>query len=66
VTIAVSTTPALVRLKPFLGQIAKDLRLLLGNNLPLLNELAEYDPQAFEQYASQYPELLTTLAIIMK
>jgi hypothetical protein len=33
VTIAISTTPALRRLKPYLGQITKDLRLLLGNNL---------------------------------
>lgn len=33
VTIAISTVSALVRLGPFLGQITKDLRLLLGDNL---------------------------------
>jgi hypothetical protein len=33
VTIAISTTPALRHLKPFLGQMTKDLRLLLGDHL---------------------------------
>ena len=41
VTIAISTTAALRRLKPFLGQITKDLCLLLGNNLQV--NLASFD-----------------------
>jgi hypothetical protein len=41
VTIAISTTPALVRLKPFLAQISKDLRLLLGDHLQV--NLASFD-----------------------
>ena len=41
VTIAVPTTPALVRLRPFLSKIAKDLRLLLGNDVQV--DLASFD-----------------------
>lgn len=42
-TIAISTTPALVRLRPYLGQITKDLRSFpaLGNNLRV--NLASFD-----------------------
>jgi hypothetical protein len=41
VTIAISTTPTLVRLGPLVGQIAKDLRLLLGDNVQV--DLASSD-----------------------
>lgn len=41
VTIAISTTPALRRLKPYLRQITKDLRDVLGDHLQV--NLASFD-----------------------
>ena len=41
VIIAISNAPALVRLRPLLGQINKDLRLLLGDKLQV--NLASFD-----------------------
>jgi hypothetical protein len=41
VTIAISTTPALVRLSPFLGLITKDLCLIFGRNMQV--NLASFD-----------------------
>lgn len=41
VTIAISTTAALVRLRPFVGQMTKDLRLLLGDSVQV--NLASFD-----------------------
>jgi hypothetical protein len=41
VTIAIPSTPALVRLRPFLGQIATDMRLLLGADVQV--DLASFD-----------------------
>jgi hypothetical protein len=41
VTITISTTSALVRLRPFLEQITKDLRLLLDDNFQV--NLSSFD-----------------------
>ena len=56
VTIAVSTTPALRRLKPLLAQITKDLKLLLGNHLQV--SLASFESLLGEAIGNQRPTTL--------